>query len=286
VNLDDRIAEYGILPKPDFWGWGMIRRTTSGVEAMAVATGSATLRSAGLDPSAIDALVLCSTQIPTDTRDHGHFVQTVMTGLGLTGADFVGVTLGRCVNLLSALQVTEAMVAAGRYRRVLVITTDRAEETARMEKFALFSDGAASCVLAAEGAFTGNGDPVFEIVSCAAAHRVAELGWNNEINADLSREVNERLLKPLGMEAQDVAGLMHANIFRPIVTLKEMQAGFTPAQLYTANIPRIGHCFAADPLINLADRQAAGHLHAGGHYLLAASVPGSRIGVLLRKATP
>jgi 3-oxoacyl-[acyl-carrier-protein] synthase-3 len=45
----------------------------------------------------------------------------------------------------------------------------------------------------------------------------------------------------------------------------------------------VGHCFAADPLINLVDRDAQGELRDGAHYLLAASVPGSRIGVLLRK---
>ncbi|MEU5883464.1 hypothetical protein [Spirillospora sp. NPDC047279] len=289
-NLEERIAEYKILPKADFWGWGTIRRTERGVAAMAVETGTATLRAAGLDAAAVDALVLCSTRIPADTRDHGRFVQDIMTGIGLENADFVGVTLGRCVNLLSALQTTEAMVAGGRYRRVLVITTDRAEATDRVEKFALFSDGAASCLVMAapdSDACPGtSGDSVFEIVGCAAAHDVHRLDWSNEIDSDLSREVNDRVLKPRGLTVEDVAGLCHSNIFRPIVTLKEMQAGFVPAQLFTGNIARIGHCFAADPIINLVDRAAAEPLRPGGHYLLAASVPGSRIGVLLRTLTP
>ncbi|KAB2339671.1 beta-ketoacyl-[acyl-carrier-protein] synthase family protein [Actinomadura rudentiformis] len=289
-NLAERIAEFRILPKPGFWGWGNIRRTEKGVAAMAVETGTATLRAAGLDPAAVDALVLCSTRLPADTRDHGHFVQTIMTGIGLDNADFTGVTLGRCVNLLAALQVAEAMVAGGRHRRVLVITADRAEENDRVEKFALFSDGAASCLVMdarESGACAGaDGEMVFEMAGCAAVHDIHRLDWSNEIDSDLSREVNERVLKPRGLTAEDVAGLCHSNIFRPIVTLKEMQAGFVPAQLYTGNIERIGHCFAADPIINLVDRAAAEPLTPGGHYLLAASVPGSRIGVLLRAVTP
>ncbi|MFI0444570.1 hypothetical protein [Actinomadura sp. 6N118] len=301
-NLAERIAEFRILPKPSFWGWGNVRRTEKGVAAMAVETGTATLRAAGLDPAAVDALVLCSTRLPADTRDHGRFVQTIMTGIGLDNADFTGVTLGRCVNLLAALQVAEAMVAGGRHRRVLVITADRAEENDRVEKFALFSDGAASCLVmdaresgacAGSGSVSGSssvsdsdaGDMVFEMAGCAAVHDIHRLDWSNEIDSDLSREVNERVLKPRGLTAEDVAGLCHSNIFRPIVTLKEMQAGFVPAQLYTGNIERIGHCFAADPIINLVDRAAAEPLLPGGHYLLAASVPGSRIGVLLRALT-
>ncbi|MFG2000938.1 hypothetical protein ACGFNU_17505 [Spirillospora sp. NPDC048911] len=291
-NLAERIEEFRILPKPSFWGWGNIRRTEKGVPAMAVETGTATLRAAGLDPAAVDALVLCSTRLPADTRDHGDFVQTIMTGIGLEHADFAGVTLGRCVNLLAALQIAEAMVAGGRHRRVLVITADRAEANDRVEKFALFSDGAASCLVMdarEDGACAGSGsggDTVFEFAGCAAAHDIHRLGWANEIDSDLSREVNDRVLKPRGLTVEDVAGLCHSNIFRPIVTLKEMQAGFVPAQLYTGNIARIGHCFAADPIINLVDRAEAEPLPPGRHYLLAASVPGSRIGVLLRNITP
>ncbi len=77
--------------------------------------------------------------------------------------------------------------------------------------------------------------------------------------------------------------LAHANLYKPLVVMKERQAGFSPPQLYLANIERLGHCFAADPLINLVDRMALGHVRPGSYCLLASSVPGSRIGVLLEK---
>ena len=279
-NLPARIAELGILPKADLWGWGRIRRTLRSAESMAIESGTATLLAAGIDAASVDALVLCSTRFPEATESHGLFVQTIMAGIGLCRAHFIGLTLNRCANLLAGLQTAEAMVASGQHRRVLVITTDRiADEATRMEKFAVFSDGAASCAVTDED----DGPAGFELVSCAAAHNLAELDWANEINSGLSLQVNECLLGPLGMKIGDISGLMHANIFRPIVVLKEMQAGFTPAQLYTGNITRVGHCFAADPLINLADRVAAGQVQDNRYYMLASSVPGSRIGVLLRK---
>jgi 3-oxoacyl-[acyl-carrier-protein] synthase-3 len=207
-------------------------------------------------------------------------VARILTGLGIADADFVGVGINRCTNLLAGLQVADALVRSGRHRRVLVITTDRVQdETTRMDKFALFSDGAASCLVTG----ADPGAEGFDLLACATANRAAELDWSNEINPALASQVNEQLLKPFDLTLAEVSGLMHTNVYKPVVYLKEMQAGFTAAQLYLDNITRIGHCFAADPLVNLVDRGSAGHLRDGDHYLLAASVPGSRAGVLLRK---
>src|SRR5215470_3732580 len=200
-----------------------------------------------------------------------------MSGIGIDDADFIGVALHRCANLLAGIRTGEAMVACGRYRRVLVISTDRIEdESLRMEKFAMFSDGAASCLLTDEDP-AGTG---FELLASAAAHNVAQLDWASELSADLSQRVNESLLKRSGLTVADLS-VLHGNIFKPIVMLKEMQAGFKPAQLFTGNIPRFGHCFAADPLINLVDQVTAGRVREGTHCLLASSVQGTRIGVLL-----
>ena len=277
VNLAERMARFRIPPRADFWGWGRFRRTEQGIASMAIESGSATLKSAAIDPAAVEALVLCSTSFPEGTGRHGAFVQTVLSGLGLGDVDFFGVTLNSCANLLAGIQVAESMVGSGRYRRVLVVTSDQvSDEATRMEKFALFSDAAASCVVTA--------DPGgFEVVSCAGAHNVADLDWSGEISADLARTVNGKLLKSAALSLEDVAGLLHTNIFKPIIVMKEMQAGFTADQLFTDNVARIGHCFGADPLINLVDRAALGQVRDDHHYILASSVPGLRIGVLIRK---
>ncbi len=156
----------------------------------------------------------------------------------------------------------------------------------RMSQFALFSDGAASCAVTSDAGDTADdtGDTGgYELLGCATAQDTATLDWTNEISSDLARDVNDRLLTPAGLTLGDVAGLMHANLFKPLVVMKERQAGFSAEQLYLDNIPRIGHCFAADPLINLVDRAALGHLGAGSYCLLASSVPGSRIGALLKR---
>jgi 3-oxoacyl-[acyl-carrier-protein] synthase III len=256
---------------------------------MAVDTGTATLRAAGLDPASVDALVLCCNRIPGPAEGHGRFSQQVLTGIGLGNIPCYGQIMNRCVNMLAGLDVARALVASGRHRRILLITTDKVAEGAdRMSQFALFSDGAASCVVGAdpgaarETGETGN-EACYELLGCAIAQDTATLEWTSQISSDLARQVNEELLTAAGLKLSDLAALMHANLFKPLLVMKERQAGFSPEQLYLDNIPRFGHCFAADPLVSLVDRVALGHLPAGGYGMLASSVPGSRIGALLRR---
>jgi 3-oxoacyl-[acyl-carrier-protein] synthase-3 len=279
-NLTELAGRFKLAPQPGLWGWGTIRTTGRELEEMAAETGLASLRSAGLTAESIDAIVLCSNLIPGPAEGHGEFVGKVLAGIGLGDIPAYGANLNRCVNLLAGIDIARAFVVSGRYRQVLAITTDKVAEGAdRMSQFALFSDGAASCVVAAEA----TGAACFELLGCATAQDTATLEWTNQISADLAKDVNDRLLAEPGLKVGDLAALLHANLFTPLVVMKERQAGFGAGQLYLGNITRIGHCFAADPLINLVDRVALGHVKAGAYCMLASSVPGSRIGVLLRR---
>src|SRR5579863_1142641 len=259
-NLGELARRFKLAPKPDLWGWGTIRTTSRELEDLAVETGAATLKTAGIDTASVDALVLCSNRIPGPAEGHGQFVADILTGLGLGDIPAYGANLNRCVNLLAGIDLARALVLAGRYQRVLVITTDKVAEGAdRMSQFALFSDGAASCLIAA-GPACG-----YEVLGCASAQETASLEWTNQISADLAKAVNEQLIDMAGIKLGDVAALLHANLFTPLVAMKERQAGFSAGQLYLGNIGRLGHCFAADPLINLVDRAELGHLRPGSY---------------------
>ena len=279
-DLPALAAAFGLAPDPGLWGWGTIRSTGRDLADLAVGTGRATLSAAGVEPASVDALVFCSTRIPGVSDNHGSFMANVLTGIGLGDIPFYGQGVNRCVNLLAGLDLASAFVLSGRYRRVLVITADAvAEGSAPMSQFALFSDGAASCLVTAD---PGAADS-YEVLGRATAQDTTSMGSASQISSDLARAVNDRLLEPPGLKTSDIAALMHLNLFKPLLMMKERQAGFHPDQLYLDNIPRLGHCFAADPLINLVDRAALGHFGEGHYCMLAASVPGSRIGVLLKK---
>jgi 3-oxoacyl-[acyl-carrier-protein] synthase III len=284
-GLPGLAAELGLAPNPGLWGWGSVRVTHRSLADLAADSLRATLRAAGAAPSSADALVVCSTSIPGPSDDHGIFLARVLTGAGLGDIACYSQTMNRCLNLLTALDIARALVLSGRHRRVLVVTTDAVAGDAPMSRFALYSDAAASCMVAGDPG-TGAGDPGtgagYEILGCASAQDTAAMDPASQISSDLAREVSDRLLEPPGLKLGDVTALAHFNLFRPLLVMKERQAGFSEDQLYLDNITRTGHCFAADPLINLADLAALGRVGEGRYCLLAASVPGCRAGVLLR----
>jgi 3-oxoacyl-[acyl-carrier-protein] synthase III len=271
-------AAYGLVPDAGLWGWGTIRATRRDLADLAAESGRATLLAAGEDCA--DALVFCSTRVPGPSDDHGRFLARVLAGTGLGDVPCYSQTMSRCANLLAGLDVAAALTGSGRYRRVLVITADAvAAEGPAMSSFALFSDAAASCLITAD---PGRGES-YEVLGCAAAQDITAMDPAAQISSDLARRVNDLLLAPPGLKVGDLTALMHLNLFKPLLVMKERQAGFREDQLYLDNITRIGHCFAADPLISLADRAARGDIGEGHYCLLAASVPGARAGVLLRK---
>jgi 3-oxoacyl-[acyl-carrier-protein] synthase III len=278
-GLPELAAKLGLVSNPGLWGWGSVRVTCRSPADLAADSLRATLRAAGAGSSSADALVLCTTRVPVPADDHGIFLARVLTGAGLGDIACYGQALNRCLNLLTALDVARALVLSGRHRRVLVATADAVAGGAPMSRFALFSDAAASCLVAADPGTDGS----YEILGCASAQDAGAMDPASQISSDLAREVSGRLLEPPGLKLGDVTALAHLNLFRPLLVMKERQAGFREDQLYLDNIPRTGHCFAADPLINLADLAAAGQLGDGHYCLLAASVPGCRAGVLLRR---
>jgi 3-oxoacyl-[acyl-carrier-protein] synthase-3 len=274
--VDDR----RMVPDAGMWGWGTVRRTELDTATLAVRAGRQTLDAAGVAPDEVDALVLCSNTFPSEVGEHGDLIATVLRGLGLGDVPVTGITLNRCASLLTGLQTAATMVAAGRHRTVLVITTDAVpDESARLADFALFSDGAAACLISQR---VDGAPESYEWVADAHAQDPASMLRGTEISADLAKAANQRLFAEAGIRVEEIDGLLHNNIFLPIVMMKEVQAGFRPSQLDTSNITRVGHCFAADPLINLVDRQSAGGVRPAGLYLLASSVSGLRMCVLLR----
>lgn len=280
-NLSELAAGFRMPENAKLWGWGSVRRNGRSFADMAIDSGRATLERAGVAPSSVDALVFCSTRVPGDSNGHGELLRTMLQGIELGDIPYYGQTLNRCINLMAAIDQAVALVARGRHRRILVATTDEVGDGQEMANYALFSDAAASCLISAERPARDG----YLVLGCDSAQRTASLDWTNEISSDLSRQLNDRLLTPRGLKLGDVAGLMHLNMFIPLAAMKERQAGFSAEQIFLDNIPKYGHCFAADPLINLVDRDALGHVRPDGIYMLAASVPGSRAGVLLQRLT-
>ncbi|CDH20933.1 hypothetical protein KKI93_17620 [Xenorhabdus bovienii] len=280
VQWQQRAANFSMAPEPTLWGWGTVHKNSHSVAEMAVATAKKTLLSANVHHQDIDTLIFCSTYFPDRPNEHISLLREVACPLNLEHTEIIGVTLGRCTNLIKGLRLAQARIASGQSKQALVVTSDCiVNEEERMENFALFSDGAASCLVCIDS----DPRPGFSIIANAEKQDLGQLSQG--LSVELSKAVNQALFHDAQILISDVNRLFHTNVYLPICNLKEMQAGYQASQLYTNNIMRIGHCFAADPLINLIDAQAQGELPHGGLFQLAASVPGARASLLLQMDT-
>lgn len=283
-GLSDFLGRHQMINDPGLWGWGRFRVARQGAWDLAVtaakpsvtAYGAGAGAASGDEGCAISAVVLCGTRFPTDVDAHADLVGRFLQTLGLTDAVPYGVTLNRCATGLAGLTLAEALVRSGQHGAVLLVASDVVTEPAdRLRPFAVFSDGAASCVVTAS---PGR----FALLATASAVDAAAMKAGGEISADLGRRVNARLAERGGAVVGDIRRLAHNNVFKPIVVMKERQAGFRQDQLFLDNIGRVGHVFACDPFINLVDLDASGAIRPGDAVAMGSGVSGARFGALLR----
>ncbi len=263
------------------WGLDSFYSSDRAAASLGIESARETLRLAGLSAGNISALLVCATQLEGDTEAHAVLVRQYLEGLGLDHDVFVsGITLGRCTCLLSGLRLAEALVRSAMHDNVLVIAADRFEhDHERLKTFALFSDGAASCIVARSD--TGRGG--YRIVDSAFASETGAMAETGQISADLARRVTGRLTEGSKLAPQQIDAVMPNNIYRPVVAMKEQQGGTAHDRLFLDNIADKAHCFGADPIINLVDRERREGFETGALIMLASSVPGARIGMLLSR---
>lgn len=272
------LQRLGLADEPQLWGFGRYRRSGRETAELALDSARRTLQRAGAAPQDVDAVLLCSVAFPAGVRAHRALTHAVLRGLQMADdTPLLGVTISRCATLLCGIRLADDLLASGRYRTILVVSCDRiTDERERLEPFAIFSDAAASCLLSREAM------PGYEVVhtvqaSCATAADSDGPDAGGRLAARANRALSQALIAPGSLRR-----VLHDNLFKPIVALREQLAGFERSQLYLDNIGAIGHCFACDPLINLADLEAAAPPEPGALLGLFSGTPGVRSGVVLR----
>ncbi|MBY8972054.1 hypothetical protein J1G33_16800 [Pseudomonas sp. P867] len=264
---------------PDFasvFGWGTYWRTTRSVGELLVESVAGTLASSGLRGCDIDALVVCSSNF-----ESGQVVDylPLLRELQLARAFPLGVTWGDCTMLLAGLEVARAQVLAG-LDNVLVVSANRIEDEAfRFQHYALFSDGAASC-LVTSGRRRG-----FEMLGSLARSNAGLAHDPKEDDTRLFREVHEQFMYRQQINTADLEQVVCSNVFLPVLKIKEGRQGVSGTQLYVDNVTRVGHCFSADSLINLCDYQARAQQVHGGLVMLTANADGLRCQTLLQRVS-
>jgi 3-oxoacyl-[acyl-carrier-protein] synthase III len=271
-----------------------------GLERCAIASGSsadllgesvaATLRGAAIDPSTVDAVVYASNGL----RDAAvPAIKAVLRSLGLGRAYPYGVTLSACGNLQAALTLGALLVSSGQAGRVLVATADKNSEYGPESRIysanvTVYSDGAASCILDAEPS-------ALELVEVGqhSDGAVAELQQQGGALSALLKHTVGGIVKTVQgvmsrsqISMASVQRLYMNNYNRSVLRVFGLQLGVRPERVFSDNIARFAHAYAADTLINLHDDLAVRTPAAGELLLLIGTGPDTWGATLLRAHEP
>ena len=214
-----------------------------------------------------------------------------------------------CLSFLTGLDVMSYMVAAGRYNRVLLVSTEIASiglNWANKESAALFGDGAAaviigrtpvgdaSRILRASMRTYSNGAALSEIRG--GGTRLHPREYRKETEEDFLFHMDgpgiyrmaakllpgfvDDLFAPLGMRMTDVHAVIPHQGSAMAMKLIERKLGISPKQMMVIT-PNHGNTIAASIPMGLHEAIAQGRIQRGDRVLLLGTAAGLSLGGLL-----
>ncbi|MFY1652842.1 hypothetical protein ACN27J_18365 [Solwaraspora sp. WMMB762] len=269
-----------VSPKTDFaaMGCGTYRRMPGPVLPYVVDAVHRTLRDAGVSPSAVSHIVF-ATSDPTLARLPHDFAIRVIDAVGLIGCVPHLLSFQRCCSSQTALRHGRQLFADPGVHNVLVVALDfTPDDRDRVRDYALFSDGAASCVLT-------RGAPGLVRLVSSSIH-VDKDGLRGHDSILSRKEVADKALTAVlaasGRRLEQITKVFTANLYQPLMLFNAAAAGLPPDRLhYAETLAAYGHCGNTDWMINLADYHEKSGIVAGQTYLAQAPAQGFHACTLL-----
>lgn len=267
-GVEDQIRALDIPDDESLWQWGYCRRSSKPYRSQLVdgfAGAAAYLSAHGITP---DTVIGCGPTHGPLERFFDVVVSDVLPGLGADASRFRRVVDRECVNVLQAIADARALLEAG-HRHVLVLACERLDDDrGRFRKYATFSDFCLSLLLSAD--LDRCAAEVLDVAVCPDPTPRADT--SGVLVRRLETECVADLLRRADVAIRDVRRLFYLNMYVPIAVMKAQQIGFAASQVYTDATVESGHCYGADPFINLQRHLETGG--AGGLFVLCASSRG------------
>ncbi|MFI9115078.1 3-oxoacyl-[acyl-carrier-protein] synthase III C-terminal domain-containing protein [Streptomyces venezuelae] len=274
ADLLDRLRAHG------FVNCSVAQETPAGLAARSVAES---LVVSGADPARVDAVLYgtCSywgegRPPPGDPAElTGTIARTVLEPLGLGHAALTLVWLAESGNTGSVLRLARALVAAGVHRTVLCVSSDAVpplpgEYRAMPNAVTVNGDAAASCLVSSE--LPGEFRLDTTVQQSSAAMRGLAKGQGLRKQLEIVKGVRA-CRAALDTPRDGFAWLLSNHYSDQVLTEFAALADVPRDRLFTANTARLGHCFAADTLIDLADLHRAGRIGPGEAVLMLTTGP-------------
>ena len=265
-DVAEQIRHLQIPDEEEIWNWGFCRRSEGGYDTH-VADGFANLAAAlRADAIAIDAVLCCDPVHNDPQRFVAAVTERVLPSLDVPGERMRRVEGRECVNVIQAVADASALLREG-HGDVLIVAAEQVDETRshRLRKYSMFSDFCLALVVSRD--LQHCAWEVLDVQVCADANPGEDTG--GILMRQLEKDCVERLLSQRGLTRRDVSRFFYLNLFEPIAEMKAKQIGFTPAHIYTQATRDRGHCYGADPFINLEAYASGGG--GGATHMLCAS---------------
>jgi len=254
---------------------------------LAVGAARAALADAGIDPAAIDLLIVatCTPDLPMPAT-----ASLVQTELGLPATTACFDLNAACTGFVYALDTAWALLASGRYRHALIIGAEKmstALDWSDRTTCVLFGDGAGAAILGPAPAGSGIVATKLGAIPGTSDLLLIPGGGSSPLAADAPRhikmkgkevfkfavramdEVCRDLLTPRGLAPSDVALVVpHQANLRIIHAIAEYLE--LPHDRFFVNVDRYGNTSAASIPLALDEAHRAGRLRRGDLVLLVA----------------
>lgn len=197
--------------------------------------------------------------------------------LGLPAAEAFAVTQQNCASGLAAIDVAGELLRAGGdpRARALVVTGEKpfSRMVRLIENTTIMGEASSACLVGLDG----GGSRVRSYVArtrgqFAEVHRPApavRAEFGESYTGHFVAAVTDAVARA-GLRLSDITLVVPHNVNRSSWHRVMHALGLDRQRVFLDNVPRYGHCFCADPLLNLVTLRDEGRLEPGGYYLLTA----------------
>lgn len=248
-----------------------------------------TLEVSGVRRSEIDICLYVAESFDRDELVNAEEVNRLLLDLGLDSTSPIHVSISNCANIMSALRVATALIAAGEARHVLVVSVDKASRRRggrkMFQEMTIKSDVSLSCLVSGPGA-----GPYailhLNLQNTAGLIDVQSMGSKAYAMSKFNgiRRAAKQARAVLALGPGDFARIITNNYGREVTKMFIELCGFRKESGCFKNIGRFAHAVAGDVLINLRDLETEGAIRTGDRiFLMADSITSCAVLCLQRR---
>lgn len=242
-----------------------------------------TLQDSGVERGEIGICLYVAESFDRDELVNAEEVNRLLIELGMGNAMPIHVSLSSCANIMSALRVATAFIAADEARHVLVVSVDKAPRRhggrKMLQEMTIKSDVSLSCLVSAPGAgpyaiLHLNQQNAADLIGVQSIDpRAYAVSKFNSI-----RRSAKRACAALALEPADFTRIITSNYSREVTKMFIELCGFRKESGCFENIGRFAHAVAGDVLVNLRDLDTNGAIQPGDRiFLMADSITSSAV---------